>query len=184
MGAAIAPARQHSGRDRTRAGQVGRGSARASRPANFQERRQRPAGDRLTALGRAGAVPRTWHTDQQCRHHAQPALRQGAGSGGRDARDRDQSQRTLRAQLLNTGVTVVELAPPGVDTPLFRGEFAEETHGQKGMAPGELVRRAIGGIEKGKLEIRPGFPACCTPWAGPRPGVHDQSDGKDVEAQG
>ncbi len=40
---------------------------------------------------------------------------------------------SLRVQLEGTGVTVIELAPPGVETPLFRGEFAEEMKGQKGM---------------------------------------------------
>ena len=64
---------------------------------------------------------------------------------------------SLRAQLGGKGVTVVELAPPGVETPLFRGEFAEETRGQKAMDPKELVMRAIAGIEAGKLEIRPGL---------------------------
>ena len=64
---------------------------------------------------------------------------------------------SLRVQLQGTGVTVVELAPPGVETPLFRGEFAAETQGQKAMDPTELVRRAIAGIEAGKLEIRPGL---------------------------
>ena len=63
---------------------------------------------------------------------------------------------SLRIQLNGTGVTVIELAPPGVETPLFRGEFAEELHGQKGMDVKVLVRRAIAGIEAGKLEIRPG----------------------------
>ena len=63
---------------------------------------------------------------------------------------------SLRVQLQGTGVTVVELAPPGVETPLFRGEFAAETQGQKAMDPKVLVRRAIAGIEAGKLEIRPG----------------------------
>jgi uncharacterized oxidoreductase len=63
----------------------------------------------------------------------------------------------LRVQLEGTGVTVVELAPPGVETPLFRGEFAEEMKGQKGMDVKVLVKRAIAGIEAGKLEIRPGL---------------------------
>ena len=64
---------------------------------------------------------------------------------------------SLRAQLAGSGVSVVELAPPGVETPLFRGEFAEEMRGQKAMDVTVLVRRAIAGIEAGKLEIRPGL---------------------------
>lgn len=64
---------------------------------------------------------------------------------------------SLRAQLKGTNVTVIELAPPGVETPLFRGEFAEEMKGQKGMDVKVLVDRAIAGIEAGKLEIRPGL---------------------------
>jgi uncharacterized oxidoreductase len=62
----------------------------------------------------------------------------------------------LRAQLTDTCVSVVELAPPGTETPLFRGEFAEEMKGEKGMNVSVLARRAIAGIESGKPEIRPG----------------------------
>lgn len=64
---------------------------------------------------------------------------------------------SLRVQLQGTGVTVVELAPPGVETPLFRGEFAEEMRGQKAMSVQVLAKRAIAGIEAGKLEIQPGL---------------------------
>jgi uncharacterized oxidoreductase len=64
---------------------------------------------------------------------------------------------SLRAQLEGTNVTVIELAPPGVETPLFRGEFAEEMKKQKGMDVKVLVNHAIAGIEAGKLEIRPGL---------------------------
>ena len=57
----------------------------------------------------------------------------------------------------STGVTVVELAPPAVETPLLRGEFAEEMKEQKGMEVKVLTTHAIAGIEAGKLEIRPGL---------------------------
>lgn len=64
---------------------------------------------------------------------------------------------SLRVQLAGTGVTAVELAPPGVETPLFRAEFEAEMKGQKGMDVAVLVKRAIAGIEGGKSEIRPGL---------------------------
>jgi uncharacterized oxidoreductase len=64
---------------------------------------------------------------------------------------------SLRVQLDGTGVTVIELAPPAVETPLLRGEFAEEMKGQKGMDVKVLAARAIAGIESGKFEIRPGL---------------------------
>src|SRR5271170_7601348 len=64
---------------------------------------------------------------------------------------------SLRVQLEGTGVTVVELAPPAVETPLLRGEFAEEMKEQKGMDVKVLAKQAIAGIEAGKLEIRPGL---------------------------
>jgi uncharacterized oxidoreductase len=64
---------------------------------------------------------------------------------------------SLRIQLDGTSVTVVELAPPPTETPLFRGEFAAEMSGQKGMDVELLVKQAIAGIEAGKLEIRPGL---------------------------
>ena len=63
----------------------------------------------------------------------------------------------LRAQLDETRITVIELAPPGVETPLFRGEFEEETKGQRPMGVADLATRAIAGIEAGTLEIRPGL---------------------------
>ena len=53
-------------------------------------------------------------------------------------------------------MTVIELAPPLVDTPLAAA-FADEMQGQKGMDVQVLVRRAIAGIEAGRPEIRPGL---------------------------
>jgi uncharacterized oxidoreductase len=64
---------------------------------------------------------------------------------------------SLRVQLEGTGVTVIELAPPAVETPLLRGEFADEMKGEKGMDAKVLVSKAIAGIEAGKREIRPGL---------------------------
>ena len=64
---------------------------------------------------------------------------------------------SLRVQLAGTHVQVIELAPPGTETPLFRGEFAEVTHGQKAMDPVVLVKQALAGIEAGSPEIRPGL---------------------------
>ena len=64
---------------------------------------------------------------------------------------------SLRAQLEGTSITVVELAPPGVETPLFRGEFEDVLKDQKGMDVTVLARKAIAGIEAGQLEIRPGL---------------------------
>lgn len=64
---------------------------------------------------------------------------------------------TLRVQLGGTGVTVVELAPPPVETKLMREEFEEESRGWTGMDPAVLVGRAIAGIEAGRSEIRPGL---------------------------
>lgn len=64
---------------------------------------------------------------------------------------------SLRQQLADTNVRIVELAPSPVETPLLRDEFATEMQGQKAMNVGVLARRAIAGIEAGKEEIRPGL---------------------------
>ena len=64
---------------------------------------------------------------------------------------------SLRVQLAASGIAVIELAPPGVETPLFRDEFADVLKDQKGMDVKLLVDKAIAGIEAGKLEIRPGL---------------------------
>lgn len=64
---------------------------------------------------------------------------------------------SLRVQLAGSNVTVVELAPPAVETPLLRNEFGQEMKGQQVMDVKVLAERAIAGIEAGKLEIRPGL---------------------------
>ena len=64
---------------------------------------------------------------------------------------------SLRVQLAGTSVRVIELAPPGVETPLFRGEFEAEMKGQKAMPADLLVKKAIAAIEAGRVEIRPGL---------------------------
>jgi uncharacterized oxidoreductase len=64
--------------------------------------------------------------------------------------------RCLRVQLRRTKVTVVELAPPLTETPLFSTEFKDQMKGEKGMPVDVLVRKFISGVEAGKTEIRPG----------------------------
>lgn len=63
----------------------------------------------------------------------------------------------LRVQLAGSGVAVVELVPPGTETPLFRRAFAHELMGQRRMDVKILVEKAIAGIESGEEEIRPGL---------------------------
>lgn len=64
---------------------------------------------------------------------------------------------SLRVHLKGTDVCAVELAPPGTETPLFHGAYEPGMKVQKGMDVAVLVRKAIAGIESGKLEIRPGL---------------------------
>lgn len=64
--------------------------------------------------------------------------------------------RCLRVQLQGSSVTVVELAPPLTETPLFNDEFKAMMHGANPMSVKRLVKHAITGIKAGKTEIRPG----------------------------
>lgn len=64
--------------------------------------------------------------------------------------------RCLRAQMANSGMKIVELAPPLTETPLYQAEFSRKMNGQRGMPVEVLVKKAIAGIEAGKTEIRPG----------------------------
>ncbi len=64
---------------------------------------------------------------------------------------------SLRIQLRNTNVNIIELAPPGTETPLFRGDFTEaDLGGIKGLDVKVLARHAIQGMDKKSNEIRPG----------------------------
>lgn len=65
--------------------------------------------------------------------------------------------KSLRAQLSGSSVSVFEIAPPGVETPLFRREFGEEMKNQKAMPVQRLVRHAIEAIEAERPETRPGL---------------------------
>ncbi len=65
----------------------------------------------------------------------------------------------LRIQLKNSSVEVIELAPPGTETPLFRGgEFTDaDIGGTKGMEVSDLITHTIKGLQRGRTEIRPGL---------------------------
>ena len=67
--------------------------------------------------------------------------------------------RALRVQLRGTGVRVVDLAPPAVDTPLLRGAGGVPEDGKGGppvIEPEEFARKAVRALEKGETEIRVG----------------------------
>ena len=65
---------------------------------------------------------------------------------------------SLRIQLKNTNIKVFELAPPGTETPLFKGDFtADDVKGIKPMDVHVLGKHAINGFKRDVLEIRPGL---------------------------
>jgi uncharacterized oxidoreductase len=61
---------------------------------------------------------------------------------------------SLRFQLEETGVEVIELMPPGVKTDLT-AEMAEEGSVRL-ITTDELIKKSFAGLKAGKLEIRPG----------------------------
>lgn len=64
----------------------------------------------------------------------------------------------LRFQLKKTNVKVFELAPPGTETPLFRGDFDEQDLASAaGMDVRKLASLAISGMRQDVFEIRPGL---------------------------
>jgi uncharacterized oxidoreductase len=72
----------------------------------------------------------------------------------------------LRVQMKKTNIKVFELAPPGTETPLFRGDFDDTDLGtMKGMDVSKLVSLALKEMEKDVFEIRPGL-SSPTLWTG------------------
>jgi uncharacterized oxidoreductase len=65
---------------------------------------------------------------------------------------------SLRVQMAFTDVSVIELIPPAVETPLYRDEALQrEMKLPKGMDLEVFAKKAIAGIEAGQLEVRPGL---------------------------
>ena len=65
---------------------------------------------------------------------------------------------SLRLQLKDTRITVFELAPPLSDTSLLKRDFgAADPVSVKKMDVKDLVNRAIEGLKKDQVEIRPGL---------------------------
>jgi uncharacterized oxidoreductase len=66
--------------------------------------------------------------------------------------------RSLRLQLKRSNVRVVELAPPGTETPLYHADFTSEDVGaQVPMPVAKLAASAIAALGRDQQEIRPGL---------------------------
>ena len=89
---------------------------------------------------------------------------------------------SLRLQLRDTRVTVVEIAPPGTETPLFRGDFTEQDlGGVKSMDVKVMVAQTIAGIERGRTEVRPGLSSMLWLMSRIAPGFMARQLGKGVD---
>ena len=64
--------------------------------------------------------------------------------------------KTLRVQLRNTKIRVFELAPPSTQTGLQNAFSATDVKASSNMSVESLVKKAIGGLKRDRLEIRPG----------------------------
>ena len=62
---------------------------------------------------------------------------------------------SLRVQLKNSSVKVIELAPPAVKTNFNKGQ--EELNSSSAMDVNEFVKVAVRGLEKGQEEVLPGL---------------------------
>ena len=64
---------------------------------------------------------------------------------------------SLRVQLKNTNVKVFEIAPPATETELLSGASEpEDLKGVSVMKTDQMVRESLRGLERDRLEIRPG----------------------------
>ncbi len=64
--------------------------------------------------------------------------------------------KALRVQLKNTNIRVIELVPPSTQTPLQDAFSATDVKASANMDVQVLGKKAIEGLRRGKLEIRPG----------------------------
>ena len=64
--------------------------------------------------------------------------------------------RALRVQLKKTQIRVFELAPPSTQTPLQNAFSASDVKASSNMDVKTLVKKAIKGLQRDRLEIRPG----------------------------
>ena len=64
--------------------------------------------------------------------------------------------KTLRVQLRNTKIRVVELAPPSTQTGLQNAFSATDVKASSNMSVETLVKKAIAGLTRDRSEIRPG----------------------------
>jgi uncharacterized oxidoreductase len=64
--------------------------------------------------------------------------------------------KALRLQLLNTNISVIEVAPPSTETPL-QNEFRSIIDAKMNMSVEKMVSQTLKGIMAGKTEIKPGM---------------------------
>lgn len=63
---------------------------------------------------------------------------------------------SLRIQLKPSGVRVVELLPPAIDTPMLTDAMRGAMNGQRMATPAAIAAAALRGLERGVEEITPG----------------------------